>query len=106
MISKLAQTVFETHIYEWDGRLFVQSEVCPADLRSSGPMSRLVMGKWVAEMHNKAELCNTLAIINPISYSRLNFHCLVKYVDGILTAADKIPKGCKWNTGLGALMWS
>ena len=73
---------------------------------SSGPMSRLVMGKWVAEMHKKAELCNTLANINPISYSRLNIHCLVKYVDDVFTAVDKIPRGCKWNSELGVLMWS
>ena len=69
-------------------------------------MSRLVMGKWVAEMHNKAELCNALANFNPISYKRLNFHCLVKYVDDVFTAADKIPRGCNANPEMGVLMWS
>ena len=52
----------------------------------------LVIGKWVAEKHEDAELCNTLATISPLYCSRLNFHLLVKYVEKVFTVTDKCVK--------------
>ena len=91
VILKLAQVIFETHVYEWNGKLYLQTKGCPTGLRPSGPLSRLVMGKWRKGTIDKAELCTALATINPIKFSRLDFHALEKYVDDVFSASNKLP---------------
>ena len=57
-------------------------------------------------MIDKAELCTALATINPIKFSRLDFHALEKYVDHVFSASNKLPKGTRWNMESGAMEWS
>ena len=84
----------------------MQSKGCPTGLRPSGPLSRLVMGKWRKGMIDKAELCTALATNNPIKFSRLEFHALEKYVDDVFLTSNKLPKGTRWNKESGAMEWS
>ena len=102
----MVKITFETHLFEWNGEIYIQGEGCPAGLRTSGPISRIVMDYWVKEMKLLEEKANTLAKINPVMFSNINVYLLKKYVDDILTAGKEIKLGTFWDSQSKSLQWS
>ena len=67
VLGQMVKATFETHMYEWDGNTYSQTEGCPTGLRVSGPISRMTMEKWVIELQKIEELSKALTMINPIN---------------------------------------
>ena len=96
VISKLTEKVFETHFYRWDGKLYLQRQDCPTDFRPSGPVARVFLGKSVIEMLTIAKLSQTLSILNPNQFSKLEIHEIWKYVDDVSSTSWTIPITIQW----------
>ena len=66
-------------------------------LRSASPISRALMDYWdknILEIKEKSQL---LHLINPIVFEKLVLHLLAKYVDDVLTMAEKMRRGVRWS---------
>ena len=93
IIGKMVEVVFNTHYYEWNGKIYRQVGGCPAGLRPSGPISRTFMDDWLCEVLSLSETMKALSTINPVLFSPLTFHLLKKYVEDCLAASTSIKKG-------------
>ena len=93
LIEKMVQTVFTSRFYMWDERMDLQQEGSPMSLRSSCPVSRAMMDHWVTKVREVEEKSHTLHLLEPSRYARLELAELSKYVDYILSALNKMPRG-------------
>ena len=100
------QLVFGTHFYVWDNKIFNQQGGAPMGLRSSCPISRLMMDFWASAVKEVEERLQYMNIINPVQYEALKTHLLRKYVDDVLTVLDKLKKGVRWFHITKTLLWS
>ena len=57
-------------------------------------------------MEELADRCNTLALINPVRYQRLDIYLIKKYVDDCLVALDTMAPGVRWSQVEQAMVWS
>ena len=96
----MVKVTFETLMFEWDGKIYLQGEGCPTGLRPSGPISRIVMDFCVKEMKFLEEKAKTLAILNPVMFSSLTIYLMKKYVDDILTGGREIKMGTFWELSI------
>ena len=71
-------------------------------LRSSGPLSRIFMDKWVADMRLLEEKTKILHQLDPSKFELLKIHLLVKYVDDVYTMLDRLRPGTWWSSQDGA----
>ena len=102
----MIKVVFSTHVYEFDGTLYLQLEGGPTGLRSSGPLSRLFMDQWALDMKALEKRSKELFITNPVRYAPLKTHLRTKYVDDVATAIDKFREGTRWNPEERTFTWS
>merc|ERR1711954_158290 len=104
VLAVMVQATFQTHIYECEGDIHLQIEGCPTGFRPSGPISRLVMDKWVRELHRIEAESKGLERINPLKFCKLDIKLLKKYVDDVIFGGDEIPQGAFWSDK--CLQWS
>ena len=106
VVQQMVKATFSTHLYEWEGQTFLQVFGGPIGLRATGPVARILMDHWAEKMEELAERCNTLAVINPVRYQRLDIYLIKKYVDDCLVALDTMAPGVRWSQVEQAMVWS
>ena len=99
ILQQMIKVIFTTHIYEFDGQLYLQLAGGPMGLRSSGPLSRIFMDKWMEDMEE-------MAILNPVKYERLKVHDKSKYVDDVQVFLDALKPGTRWCPNEKTFIWS
>ena len=65
VIAQLTKLVFSTHIYEWQGKIFLQVDGGPIGLRATGPVSRILMDHWREVMKTLEENNRVEAQLHP-----------------------------------------
>ena len=106
VVQQMIKVIFSTHVYEFDGTLYLQTKGGPMGLRSSGPLSRLFMDQWAKDMDALEQKTKELFTLNPVEYEPLKTHLRKKYVDDVATAIDEFREGTRWNPEVGAFTWS
>ena len=61
---------YDTHFYEFNGQIYKQGGGAPTGVRPVGPMSRIIMDKWVRQMREIEEKSNLLHSINQIQFEK------------------------------------
>ena len=92
-------------MYEFNGIIYLQQEGSPMGLRASWPLSRLFMDHWVQVMRQLEERCNSLAVINPVRYERLDIVFLSKYEDDVVSMLRRLKPGTRWSPMEKAMVW-
>ena len=87
VIEILVVTTFETHVYAWGGKIFMQSKWCPIGVRASGTVAKVAMEKWIQALE--------AALVE----GGLKVHLLLKYVDDVLVAMETVQLGARWLDG-------
>ena len=93
VIQQMVLCVFSSHFYEWNGEIFKQEDGGPQGLRSTQPVSRIIMDFWVKEILELQDISRTLHKHKPIMYGELSIQMLIKYVDDCLVALYKMRRG-------------
>ena len=105
VMAMMVQATFETHIYEVEGETYQQLDGCPAGLRPSGPISRIVMDFWVEQIRQLEAQTAELKRINPIKFESLEINLLTKYVDDMFIAEQALKPGVRWEGTTKTLIW-
>ena len=75
---------FRNHLYQFEGKVFLQCEGGPIGLRLSMAVSRIVMGMWDKQL---AQLGAESGWI---------IHLLKRYVDDVTAICETIKMGVRW----------
>ena len=102
----MTKLVFSTHIYEWEGQLFLQIVGGPTGLRSVGPISRSLMDEWIEMVLEISEKSRILHTLNPVMFSKMDIQMIEKYVDDCFTCLTKLSPGTRWCKVSKILIWS
>ena len=96
---------YDTHFYEFNGQIYKQGGGAPTGVTPVGPMSRIIMDKWVRQMREIEEKSNLLHTINPIQFEKWTIEMIKKYVDDVFYAGGEFRKGVKWDPTQKCLIW-
>ena len=106
VIEQMMIETFKTHVYEWEGKLYLQMAGGPIGLRSSGPVARILMDFWISELLEIAEKCNNKHTENPVNFGKFAILLATKYVDDVFVALERFKPGLRWDSISKALEWS
>ena len=106
IIEQMMIEPFETHVYEWEGKLYLQMAGGPIGLRSSGPVARILMDFWISELLEIADRCNSKHTKNPVNFGKFSIHLATKYVDDVFVALERFKPGLRWDSINKTLEWS
>ena len=106
VIEQLMIEVFQTHIYEWEGRIYLQMAGGPIGLRSSGPVARVLMDYWIDMLLEIARETERQAEEDPVTRGTLRIHLITKYVDDVFLALERIQPGMRWDPEMASLRWT
>ena len=88
------RAVFLNHLYEFDGKIYLQQDGGPIGVRLAGTVARAVMASWDASLNNIIE------------ENKLVSWLLHRYVDDIALLLQALRKGVRWCPGCRALAHS
>ena len=81
------ETMFDTHMYTFGGRIFKQSEGGPIGLRSTCAVARVIMNRWDAKWKDKLKINN------------IDLECDARYVDDGRAVLFSLRPGWRWLKG-------
>ena len=88
------RTVFTSHLYQFNGKIFLQQDGGPIGVRLSGAVARAVMGEWDATL-------NSILATN-----RLLVWLLTRYVDDCTILMNTLAMGVNWCNNCKRLAYS
>ena len=88
------RTVFTSHLYQFNGKIFLQQDGGPIGVRLSGAVARAVMGEWDATL-------NSILATN-----RLLVWLLTRYVDDCTILMNALAMGVNWCNNCKRLAYS
>ena len=81
VVETMVQTVFKTHFYRWDGRIFRLTGGGPIGLRASGVVAKVAMECWIGMLSEKLREYGIREVL------------LCKYVDDVIILVEKVELG-------------
>ena len=101
----MTKLIFSSHLYEWEGQIYLQTTGGPTGLRSVGPISRCLMDKWIELVLKISQETLELHRINPVMFSKLEIELIIKYDDDCFSALTTLTTGTRWNPATRSLQW-
>ena len=87
LVEVAVRTTFETHFYQWGGRLYRQKKGGAIGLRATGTVAKVAMEDWLRRLHDL------------LLTQGANVLLLTKYVDDILGIISCFKRGTRWVDG-------
>ena len=69
LLEQMTKLIFSTHLYEWQGQIYLQPTGGPTGIRSVGPISRCLMDKWIEFILKISLESLELHWINPVRFT-------------------------------------
>ena len=68
LIYQLVKQTFTTHVYMWEGEIYLQVKGAPIGLRASGIVVWILMDWWARRFKELANKATAKHEINPVAY--------------------------------------
>ena len=85
VVQCIVRTIFQTHVYQFGGKVFHQKQGGPIGLRATGAISRIVMGDW------------DLRLKDALNKVNVGVEEAGRYVDDIRLWMKSIKLGWRWD---------
>ena len=89
MVETMVMVTFDTHYYQWEGKIRKQSKGGPIGLCATGSVAKAVMAVFMVELERKLKDAGVEVIL------------LKSYVDDVLVVAKNVELGSKFNKDTG-----
>ena len=87
VVEIAVRTTFQTHFYQWGGKIYRQQRGGPIGLKASGTVAGVAMEVWIREFKRI------------LVAAGVEVHLLSKYVDDVLIILGGLAKGSRWSQG-------
>ena len=84
VIQVAVKTVFETHVYQFDGKLYHQQQGGPIGLRATGAIAKVIMNDWDCQL------------MKCLVENDLRVEAAARYVDDVRLWIHQIERGWRW----------
>ena len=87
LVEVAVRTTFETHFYQWGGKVFRQRRGGAIGLKATGSVAKVAMEDWIGRLHSL------------LLEQGAKVYLLTKYVDDVLGIVNCVERGTRWKGG-------